>query len=93
MYRPATRNPLPGLRGYRRGLGDDGTTPVDIGTSATVTVTPSSTTISPTGGTPITVPTATGTGSLTDWLNANSSTVLWVGGIAIGLLLLSKMTR
>jgi hypothetical protein len=84
-------NPDPGAF-YRvyDGMGD---APVDIGTSATVTVTPDITTITPTGGTPVTVPTPGGGSSLTDLLNANSSTFLWVGGVALGILLLAKVAR
>lgn len=33
------------------------------------------------------------TGSITDWLNTNASTVLWIGGVAVGLLILSKVVR
>lgn len=31
--------------------------------------------------------------SLTDWLNQNSSTVLWIAGIGLGVLFLSRLTR
>lgn len=100
MYVRPVRNRLPGLRGYRwrRGLGTIAPVitpggPVDIGTSAVVTVTPTTTTITPTGGTPVTVPTPGDSGGLTDWLNSNSSTLLWVGGIGLGVLLLARLAR
>lgn len=88
-YRGVFRNPLPGLAGVRRGLGDG---PIDIGTSATVLVTPSTTTITPTGGAPVTVNTP-GSGGLTDWLNANSTTLLWIAGVGAGVMILSRLGR
>lgn len=92
-YAGPFRSPLPGLAGLRRGLGDDGTGPIDIGTSASVTVTPTTTTITPTGGGPVTVATPGQISSPSDWLNANSSTLLWIAGITAGVLLLSRMGR
>lgn len=92
IYTGPFRSPLPGMAGIRRGLGDDGTSPIDIGTSASVTVTPTQTTITPTGGTPVTVATP-GSGGVTNWLNSNSSTLLWIGGVAAAVMLLSRMGR
>jgi hypothetical protein len=91
-YRRPPRNPLyRSLSGVRRGLGD---APIDIGTSATVVVGPDTTTITPTGGAPVSVPTVYGGGgSMTDWLNANSKTLLWIAGISAGVLVLSRMGR
>lgn len=40
----------------------------------------------------IPAPTTSGS-SLTDWLNANASTLLWVGGVAIGVLIIASMGR
>ena len=31
--------------------------------------------------------------TLTDWLNTNSSTLAWIGGIGLGVLFLSRATR
>lgn len=92
-YTGPLRNPLPGLAGIRRGLGDDGSSPIDIGTSASVTVTPTTTTITPTGGAPVSVATPGQTTGLTDWLNSNSGTLLWIAGITAGVLILSRMGR
>ena len=64
--------------------------PIDIGTSAVVNVTPTGSTITTPQG--VQVFAAPG-GSLTDWLNQNSSTVLWIGGIALAVLLLSRVAR
>lgn len=91
-YTRPMRNPLRrSLTGYRRGLGD---TPIDIGTSATVDVTPTGTAVIGQGASAgYSAITPTGSGSLTDWLNQNSSTLLWVGGIAIGVLFLSKVAK
>jgi hypothetical protein len=67
---------------------------VDIGTSATVDVTPEGATVTGTGAStgyqqtfqPSPV-------SPTDWLNANSSVLLWIGGITLGVMFLSKVAK
>ena len=101
MYVRPTRNRLPGLRGMR-GLGDcapgTGTDMVacvpSIGTSATVEVTPSGATVTGQGASSgyqqTFGPSAV---SPTDWLNANASVLLWIGGIALGVMFLSKVAR
>lgn len=77
---------------YRRYAGGMGDAPIDIGTSAVVDVTPSTTTITtPQGST--TVQTPVTSGSFTDMLNANSSTIGWIAGIGLGVLLLSRLAR
>ena len=65
-----------------------------IGTSAGVTVTPNTTTVTGQGAsagyqqsTPAAQP------SFTDWLNTNSSTVLWIAGIGLGVMFLSRLTK
>ena len=99
-YVRPVRNPLQRLpvRAYRSplrsrlpGMGD---APIDIGTSATVDVTPSGATVTGQGasaGYTATTP-APSTG-ITDWLNQNSSTLLWIGGVSIAVLLFSRMAR
>lgn len=78
------RNRLPGL----------GDAPIDIGTSATVDVTPLGTTVTGQGASAgYTAASPAPSGGFTDWLNANSSTVLWIAGIGLGVLFLSKVTR
>ena len=92
MYARPMRNRLPGLRGYR-GMGD---APSDIGTSATVAVTPAGATVTGQGASagyqesfyPTNPPT-----SITDFLNQNSSTLLWIAGIGLGVMFLSRIAR
>jgi len=100
-YVRPVRNRLPGLRGIRRGFGDLNCpgdpgcpgNPIPIGQTAAVTVTPTTTTIVTPQGTQ-TVPTANASaGGFSDWLNQNSSTVLWIAGVGLGVLLLSRMAR
>lgn len=94
-YRFPTRNPLRRLpvRQYQGPFGNPlpGLGVIDIGTSATVDVTPTTTTITPTGGQPVTV--GTPQPSISDYLNANSSTLLWVAGIGLGVLFLARLTK
>lgn len=76
-----------------RGMGQS---PIDIGPSASVTVTPDTTTVTGQGasaGYQQTTPTPQQPFSFSDWLNANSSTVLWIGGVGVGVLLLSRLAR
>ena len=39
------------------------------------------------------LPAATATGGLTDWLNTNASTMLWIAGVSIGVLIIARMGR
>jgi hypothetical protein len=67
---------------------------IDIGTSATVDVTPAGATVMGEGASAGYQQTsAAPSPSFTDWLNQNSSTVLWIGGIGLGVLLLARMAR
>lgn len=71
------------------------TGPIDIGTSAGVTVTPDTTTVTGQGASAgYQKTTATPqSGTFTDWLNTNSSTVGWIAGIGLGVLLLSRLAK
>lgn len=75
-------------------------TTVPVPVPSTTTLSPSVTgTISTTPGVALTnppggpYPVGTSAASLTSWLNTNSSTVLWIGGIALAVLLLSRLGR
>ena len=97
-YLPPVRNPLRRLpiRQYQgpfqNRLPGLGQAPIDIGTSAVVDVTPTTTTITTPQGVS-TVPTTNATGGFTDWLNQNSSTVLWIAGIAVAVMVFSRLTK
>lgn len=103
-YVPPVQNPLRRSLGRYRGLGDIQCAPGTgndavacvpfIGTSATVDVTPAGATVtgqgassgySSTSGPPL--------GSPADWLNANASVLVWIGGIAFVLMFLSKLGK
>jgi len=122
QYQGPLPTPLPGLAGFRRGLGQ--LTTVDANGNivdengnilGNVNTTPMPGTFGPgacpgspgcpgyiapsaiAGPAPVSGPTAgilpVTSSSFTAWLNQNSSTVLWIGGIALAVLLLSKVTR
>ncbi len=102
IYRGTLRNPLPGLAGL--GQADSGT--LDGGLSPDLltqlqglpygtpyTQTPFVQTELALSGAAMNPNLPTGATSITDFLNTNASTMLWIGGIAIGVLLISQMAR
>lgn len=39
------------------------------------------------------LPMGTTSGGLTDWLNTNASTMLWIAGVSIGVLIIARVGR
>lgn len=96
-YRGTLRNPLPGLAGLGQtdtsGISPDLLSQLQ-GLPMTIpeTQTPFVQTELALSGAAMNPNLASGSG-LTDWLNTNASTALWIGGIAVGVLLIAQMTR
>jgi hypothetical protein len=85
MYVRPSRNRLPGLRGMGA---------IDIGPSASVEVTPEGATVTGQGASAgYQQTTTTPPPSITDFLNQNSSTLLWIAGIGIGVMFLARIAR
>lgn len=106
-YIPAVRNPLRGLpiRQYQGpfknrlpGLGDVFGPPMAV--TGDLPLTGPYTNPSPLTGAQLGIAAAAVSpnlpasfGSLTDWLNTNSSTMAWIAGIGLGVLFLARMGR
>lgn len=98
-YRGTLPNPLPGLAGLGQTT-DTGAISPDLLTQlqnlpygTPETQTPFATAELALAGAAMNPNLPSGSTGLTDWLNTNASTALWIGGIAVGVLLIAQLSR